>query len=143
MNHTHLLCFHWLESKGSIQIRHIHHKCSIALDESQLISQFISRTYIDYPQVLNIMSFTASLAFGYSLDDIKVKIEYSWWFIPINNGYGNPTEANCGSWKNIVNQKKWVLICLNYLILEGWGWNIAWESRSLSHHFVKCISPCT
>lgn len=52
------------------------------------------------------------LAFRGFLDDIKIKIEYNTvddlyqLSSCDHNGYGDPTEANCGSWKNIVNKKK-------------------------------------
>lgn len=63
----------------------------------------MSRTYIDYPYVLTIMPLIALLAFRCSLDDITIKTEqntvddlqqlrsYD------HSGYGDPTEANCGS----------------------------------------------
>lgn len=53
--------------------------------------------------------------------------------MPINNDHGDPTEANRGSWKNIVNPKK--LTSYLFELFDPWRLGLKYkpEKEDLSH----------
>lgn len=102
----------------------MHHKCSIWLDESNLICLLI--TCIDYPYVLNIMPLTSLLHSNGILMTLNSEENRREFMLNIQlwsyDGYSdsNPFKQIFGSWKNLLNETKPDLLFL---------WNI-WSLKA-------------